>query len=309
MTTAFVFPGQGAQYVGMGKELWLNFPIVKDTFAEADDALGFDLSRLILEGPTDQLRLTFYAQPAIIAVSTACRRVFEAECSVRPDVVAGHSVGEYAALVAADVLSFSDAIRLVHERGRLMDSAVPAGSGAMAAILGGDVSKLEALCAQVSRDIGQSVEVANYNCPGQVVISGMARAVGIVIQRAAECGARKALPLDVSGPFHSALMKAAGEQLRDHLDNVQFAAPHCPVVVNITGKPTIIAKELQEALALQVASPVLWETSVLSMLEQGIQTFIEFGPGTVLSGLIRKINRTVRTLHVEDAVTLLEAAG
>ncbi len=307
MKVAFVFPGQGAQYVGMGSELKDAFPIVKKTFEEADDALGFSISRLFLEGNSDELRLTYYAQPAILTTSVAFLRAFWSESGLRPDFVAGHSLGEYSALVAADVLRFEDAVKLVHTRGHLMNDAFPAGLGGMAAILGADEDKLKALCHDITDATGQLVDIANYNCKGQLVVSGAAEAVAQVVERAGESGARRALPLDVSGPFHSPLMKEAGARLTDYLMATSFAIPSCPVVANVTGRPIEAIEDIKNALALQVASPVLWEASVLSMQKLGADLFIEFGPGTVLSGLIKKVSRDLQTQHVEDRGSLDQA--
>ncbi len=308
MTLAFVFPGQGAQYVGMGQALREAFPIARATMEEADDALRLSLSRLFLEGPEDELRLTYYTQPAILTVSIACLRVLQ---SLAPDlqasVVAGHSLGEYSALVAAGALSFPDALRLVHLRGRLMDAAVPAGQGGMAAVLGADLALLEALCADVSQE-GGPVEVANVNCPGQLVISGAAEAVAAVSRRILETGARRAVALGVSGPFHSSLMLSAGERLAEALARTDVRDAHPPVVANAHAKAVSRAADIRKALAQQVARPVLWEASVNTMVDLGVDTFVELGPGSVLSGLIRKTNRHVRTLFAEDPATVDKVA-
>ena len=308
MKPAFVFPGQGAQYAGMGRALAEAFSAARDAFAEADEALGFALSSLCFEGPEDRLRLTYYTQPAILATSAAAWRAFaSAGGAVAPAFVAGHSLGEYTALVAAGSLAYADALRLVHLRGRLMDEAVPAGRGAMAAVLGAERDALAELCERVSADAGEPVELANVNCPGQLVVSGAAAAVQALATRAAEAGARRALRLDVSGPFHSSLMRPAGARLAAELAKTAVRGARVPVVANVHARPLLAADDIREALAQQVASPVLWEASVTAMAAGGVTDFVEFGPGTVLSGLIRKTAGQVRTWHVEDPETLSQA--
>ena len=304
MKTAYIFPGQGAQYVGMGRALRDAFPVAREAMEEADDALRLSLSKLFLEGPEDELRLTYYTQPAILTVSIACLRVLRSlVIGLEPAVMAGHSLGEYSALVAAGALSFSDALRLVYLRGRLMDAAVPAGQGSMAAVLGADQAALERLCQEVSQE-GGPVEVANVNCPGQLVISGAAEAVAIVSRRIGETGARRAIPLGVSGPFHSSLMLSAGDRLAETLARVEVRDARPPVVANVHARPVDRAADIRKALAQQVARPVLWEASVNTMADLGVNAFLELGPGSVLSGLIRKTIKNARVLHAEDPVTM-----
>ncbi len=304
MATAFVFPGQGAQYLGMGRELFERYTVAKETFQEADAALGFELSKLIFDGPESDLRLTYYTQPALLTVSIACLRVLQAEMDFSPDVVAGHSLGEYSALVAANALPFRDAVRIVHLRGTYMDEAVPAGIGAMAALLGGDRQQIEQLCADISLHHELPVEIANVNCPGQLVVSGGAQTLEELVMRAKEAQVKRAIRLDVSGPFHSTLMRKAKEKLMAVLNKQIFTAPRCPVVVNFSAKPVTTIEGIEEALAQQVASPVLWEASIQEMIALGTTTFIELGPGTVLSGLIKKTDKSARLLHVEDVSSL-----
>jgi len=304
VTVAFVFPGQGAQYVGMAAQLAAAYPEAAAVLQEADTALGFALSEIIARGPDHQLRLTYYTQPAILAASLACLRAFTSRCEVKPDFVAGHSLGEYSALVAAGALTFADAVRLVHTRGKLMDEAVPAGRGTMAAVLGADEVLLKALCKAISDELHEPVELANVNCPGQIVVSGAVAAVDRLITRAAEAKARRAMRLDVSGPFHCSLMRPAGERLAAQLDEVTLHAPSFPVVANVTGVALHHVNEIRQALARQVASPVLWEATIVHLMEAGVDTFIEFGPGTVLSGLIKKTDKTAQILHVEDQDSL-----
>lgn len=309
MRLAFVFPGQGAQYVGMGKSLAAASEKASETLAEADDVLGFGLRRLMFEGPESELRLTFNTQPAILAVSVAALRALWDLCGVRPDMAAGHSLGEYSALVAAGVVSYRDALNLVRQRGRLMDEAVPAGGGAMAAVLGADPESLGRLCAEVSEQSGEPVELANLNCPGQIVVSGAAAAVDELIRRAQGSVARRAVRLEVSGPFHSSLMSEAGKRLRGILAQVPMSPPEFPVVSNADAVPAESLPKIQDALARQVASPVLWEASVREMGLRGVGVYVEIGPGSVLSGLIRKTDPRARTLRVEDSVSLVETAA
>ncbi|MBX6394834.1 MAG: ACP S-malonyltransferase [Alicyclobacillaceae bacterium] len=302
---AWVFPGQGSQVVGMGKSAYDTYEEVRRTFREADEALGFSLTDLCFTGPEETLRLTYYTQPAILTVSVALWRVLEAR-GVKPHIVAGHSLGEYTALVAAGALSFGEAVRLVHRRGQYMDEAVPAGEGAMAAVLQGDREVLASVCEEVTREFGP-VQLANVNCPGQVVISGKAEAVREAGKRVLERGAKRVIPLDVSGPFHSVLMEPAAERLAGDLAAVSIRDARCPVVSNVDARPRTGAEELREALVKQVSAPVLWEDSVKTMLEHGVSCVVEVGPGKVLTGLVRKVDRRVETLNVEDPESLENA--
>ncbi|WP_018132889.1 ACP S-malonyltransferase [Effusibacillus pohliae] len=297
---AFVFPGQGAQTVGMGKAMADAYPEARAVFQEADEALGFSLSDIIFDGPEDKLRLTYYTQPAILTTSIALYRVFAKE-GFTPAYVAGHSLGEYSALVVAGALDFADAVRVVHARGKFMDEAVPAGRGAMSAIIGGDRADIQAVCEQVSQTVGV-VELANINCPGQVVISGQAEAVAKAGEQLEEKGLR-VIPLIVSGPFHCSLMQPAAEKLVGVLQQVTVRDAQIPVVANVSAKPVLSADEIRGALYEQVASSVLWDDSVRFMLDNGIDTFVEIGPGQVLSGLIKKVNRRIPTLSVQDPAT------
>jgi [acyl-carrier-protein] S-malonyltransferase len=301
---ALLFPGQGAQYVGMGRELIENYEVAKRTVEEADEALGFALSKLILEGPKEELRLTYHTQPALLTVSIAAYRVLaEFIPNLKPTVAAGHSLGEYSALVALSSLSFSDAVKLVHLRGKWMDEAVPAGQGAMSAVLGMGTDALDAVCRQAAEEAGV-VELANINCPGQIVISGTVAGVERASALATEAGARRVIPLVVSGPFHCSLMKRAAAKLEDQLAKTSFSSIDVPLVANVDAKPHTEGAEIQSGLAKQLYSPVLWEQGVRTMLDTGVDTFIELGPGTVLSGLVKKVERRIQTLHVEDEATL-----
>jgi [acyl-carrier-protein] S-malonyltransferase len=303
---AFVFPGQGAQSVGMGRDAYEAHPGARRIFERADETLGFKLSDLIFQGPEEELKLTYNTQPALLTVSLALYEAFR-EKGPAPDFVAGHSLGEYSALAVAGVLSFEDAVTVVRARGQLMEKAVPAGQGAMAAVIGAERDALAALCAEISRTDGL-VELANVNCPGQIVVSGARAGVEAVVRRGKEAGARRVIPLEVSGPFHSSLMKPAAAQLREVLDKVTMKPAAVPVVANVTARPLTDPDEIRAQLVDQVYSPVLWEDSIVWLIEQGVDTFFEIGSGTVLAGLIRKIDRDVRIVSINtmEAIQLFE---
>ncbi|GIO10790.1 malonyl CoA-acyl carrier protein transacylase [Cohnella xylanilytica] len=302
---AFVFPGQGAQAVGMGKDAYERFEASRDIFDRADKALGFSVSGLSFEGPDEELRQTANTQPALLTTSVALLEAFK-QRGVKPDYVAGHSLGEYSALVAAGVLAFDDAVRLVRSRGLFMEQAVPGGQGAMAATLGAEREALEALCRDVSATVGL-VELANVNCPGQIVVSGTAAGVAAVAERGKEAGAKRVIPLDVSGPFHSSLMRPAADKLAGELAKVEFKDAAVPVVVNVDAKPVTDGNALRELLVKQVVSPVLWEDTVKFLLSEGVDTFVEIGSGTVLAGLIKKIDKSARVVSVNSAAAVAEA--
>lgn len=300
--TAFVFPGQGAQAVGMGKDAYDAFENVRDIFQKADQALGMELTKLIFEGPDEALKQTANTQPALLTVSVAYLKLLE-ESGLKADYVAGHSLGEYSALVAAGVLSFEDAVRTVRARGLYMEQAVPSGQGAMAAVLGAERDALASLCEAITAE-GSAVELANVNCPGQIVVSGTAQGVQAVVERGKEAGAKRVIPLEVSGPFHSSLMKPAAEQLSAALVDVNFSNAAVPVVANVTAREVTEASAIRELLVEQVYSPVLWEDSVRYLIEQGVDTFVEIGSGTVLAGLIKKMDRNVRVISVNNISAL-----
>jgi [acyl-carrier-protein] S-malonyltransferase len=305
---AFIFPGQGAQRVGMGRSLAERFPVCRGTFDEADAALGEPLSRLCFEGPEDRLLLTENAQPAILAVSVAAWRLLESE-GIRASFAAGHSLGEYSAHVAAGTLSFADALQTVRRRGRYMQEAVPVGEGAMAAVLGLSAEDLATACADASRELaGRVVTPANLNAPGQIVIAGHADAVARAGELAKARGAKRVIPLAVSAPFHCPLMKPAEERLAPELRALSASDPRIPVVANVDGEPKRNASDGIEALIRQVSSPVRWEDVVRRLLGEGVQRFVELGPGTVLSGLVKKIDRSAGVMSVEDADGFSEAA-
>jgi [acyl-carrier-protein] S-malonyltransferase len=300
---AFVFPGQGSQTVGMGKELAEKYSEVMEYFSRADNTLNTQLSKLIFEGPKEELTLTFNTQPALLTTSIAILDFF-CKSGIKADFVAGHSLGEYTALVSAGVLTFEEGVYTVRKRGEFMENAVPNGEGSMAAVLGLDRNLLSAVTKEVSES-GLPVSLANLNCPGQIVISGSREGVDLAGVRAKEAGAKRVLPLDVSGPFHSSLMEPAAYQLRQVLDGIKMKDASIPVVVNVTSEPISSASDIKNKLIEQLYSPVLWEDSVQKMIDLGVDTFIEIGPGKVLSGLIKKIDKTVKTYSVSDEESAL----
>jgi len=303
---AFLFPGQGSQAVGMGKDLAEKYPAARQTFEEADDALGYKLSSLCFEGPEDQLRLTAITQPAILTVSVAAWRVLKGK-GLNPAYVAGHSLGEYSAHVAAGTLTFSDTVRTVRNRGTYMQEAVPVGVGAMAAILGMDPDRVTAVCQDAAQ--GEVCEPANINSAEQIVISGNAAAVERATKLAEERGAKRAKILPVSAPFHCSLMKPAQDRLAVDLDALTFHAPKAPVACNVDAVLLKDADRSRDALIRQVTGAVKWEQSIHLLIAQGVHTFVEVGPGKVLWGLMRQIDRSRKCLNVEDDASLQKALG
>jgi [acyl-carrier-protein] S-malonyltransferase len=301
MKIAFIFPGQGAQYIGMGKELYDNFDIVRTIFDNTDRILGEEFVNLVFNGTDEDLKKTENAQPSILMVSTAISELLQKN-GIKPLVTAGLSLGEYSALVTAKSISYEDALPLVRKRGQLMNEAFPAGKGTMAAVLGLDREKLLECCEKAAeRGV---ITIANYNCPGQLVISGELSAVDVASQLAKEAGARRIVKLSVSGPFHSPLLKTAGEALARELKKIRIKKPDLPVVSNVTARPVENIEDISQRLAQQVSNSVLWEDSIRYMLSMGIDTFIEVGPGKALSGFVKRINRTVPVYNVENLASL-----
>ncbi len=299
--TAFIFPGQGSQYVGMGKEFFENFREARDVFQEADDVLHLPISSLCFQGPEEALKLTENTQPAVLTTSIAALRVLQAEKGVVPRLAAGHSLGEYSALVVSGALAFADAVQIVRLRGRFMQEAVPVGEGAMAAILGMERGQVEKLCEEAAQ--GEVLTPANFNCPGQIVIAGHAKAVERAMERVKQEG-KKAVPLPVSAPFHSPLMKPAGERLEKVLEGIPIQDLKIPVVTNVEAEINQSKERVKELLVTQVWSPVRWEESMQKITGDGIEQTLEIGPGKVLSGLMKRINPRVETKNIEDIQTL-----
>ena len=300
---AFVFPGQGSQKVGMCKDFYDNYACAKKVFAEADDALGFSITKMCFEGPEEELRLTKYTQPAILTCSVAAMAVMR-EHGLECEAAGGHSLGEYSALVAADVMGLQDAVVAVHKRGEFMQEAVPVGEGAMAAVIGLTPDEIVAVCQNVEAECGEAVQAVNFNCPGQVVIAGATKAVDKAAEALKTAGAKRVISLPVSAPFHSTLMKPAAERLKEVLDKIEFRDAKFPVFANVTAEPVVKAEEIRALLVKQAASPVKWEMSMHRMIKEGVNTFVEVGPGKVLTGFTKKIDRGVNALNVEDMASL-----
>lgn len=302
MALAYIFPGQGSQYPGMGKNLVENFSVAKRIFEEADDALQFLISKLCFEGSVEDLQLTENTQPAIFTTSAAVFRTVQSEGFPVPEFVAGHSLGEYSALFGASSLSLPDAVRTVRSRGRYMQEAVPVGTGAMAAVIGAELKDIEAACEEAAQ--GKVCAPANINSPNQVVIAGNAEAIDRAIELLKARGAKRVVKLNVSAPFHCALMEPAQERLAADLNAIQFQNLTTPLVTNVDAAVITNGTEARDALVRQVTAPVRWLESVELLINEGVDTFVELGPGKVLTGLMRQINRDVKCLNVEDTASL-----
>lgn len=304
---AFVFPGQGSQTVGMLTELAATYPLVEETFREASDALGYDLWQLVSQGPAEELNKTWQTQPALLAASVAIYRVWQQQGGEQPALMAGHSLGEYSALVCAGVLNFADAVKLVELRGKLMQEAVPEGTGAMQAIIGLDDAAIRKACEESAQ--GQVVSPVNFNSPGQVVIAGNKEAVERAGAACKAAGAKRALPLPVSVPSHCALMKPAADKLAVALESITFTAPAVPVINNVDVKAETDAAAIRHALVRQLYSPVRWTESVEAMAAQGVTQLLEMGPGKVLTGLTKRIVDSLTAAAVNDTASLTAALG
>ena len=300
--TAFIFPGQGSQYVGMGKDLCENFKVARETFEEADDAIEAGISSLCFEGPEEELKLTANTQPAVLTVSVSALRVLESETGLSPMLLAGHSLGEYSALVAGGAIDFSDAVRAVRARGQFMQEAVPVGEGAIGAVLGLDETGVQSICEEAAQ--GEVLTPANYNCPGQIVISGHAGAVTRALVLAKERGAKRAIPLAVSAPVHSPLMASAGERLKEVLNSISIRDLDVPVVANVNAQPNQSRERIVDLLIQQMCAPVRWEESVRAMVSREVRTFLEVGPGKVLLGMMKRMNGGMCLSNVEDTESL-----
>ena len=302
MKIAFIYPGQGAQYAGMGKEIYQKYQEAREIFERADEALGFSISKLCFEGPEEELMKTENTQPAILTVSVALTKVLQKR-GIKAEVTAGLSLGEYSSLVLAEALDFEDAVRLVKNRGKYMQEVVPQGVGTMAAILGLENEAVEEIC-RIASQVG-IVEPANYNCPGQLVISGEVKAVEKAVELAKEKGAKRAVVLAVSAPFHCSMLKKAGELLEKDLEKIEIKELKIPVISNVTAN-YVTREEVKDLLIKQVSHPVLWEQSVKRMIEDGVDTFVEIGPGKTLTGFVKKIDRTKAAYNFEDEESLLK---
>jgi [acyl-carrier-protein] S-malonyltransferase len=301
---AFIFPGQGAQYIGMGKELFENIEVCKNIFNIADKELNFKLSELCFEGTDSELNITENTQPAILTTSIAALMALR-ERGIKCDVTAGLSLGEYSALVCSGSMDFKDAVKLVKKRGMFMQEAVPVGIGTMAAILGLDAILVKEACSEAGTS--GIVEIANLNCPGQIVIAGEIAAVELALEIAMKKGAKRVIPLSVSAPFHTSMLKPAAEKLEMELKNINFKELNIPVITNVNGDYVKNREDIKDNLKLQVMSSVLWETTIRNMIKDGVDTFIEIGPGKVLSGFVKKIDRKLTVINVEDMASLDKA--
>lgn len=300
---AFVFPGQGSQSVGMGKEIYENYEAVKQIFDKADFYLDRSLKELMFHGPDEELTQTEYAQPALLLMSSALQELLK-EKGIRPVMAAGHSLGEYSALVTAGTLKLDDALRLVNKRGKLMERAFPKGKGTMAAVLGMNQEEIEKVLSRIQNETNETAEVANLNCPGQIVISGSKKGIEKASEKLKESGAKRVLPLNVSGPFHSSLMKPASKQFAEELSNIDFEDAEIPVYANVTAAPVQDKQTIQKLLIEQLYSPVRFEETISAMKESQVDAIVEIGNGKVLAGLIKKIDRKLPVFNIQDSESI-----
>ncbi|UOQ47910.1 ACP S-malonyltransferase [Gracilibacillus caseinilyticus] len=300
---AFIYPGQGSQAVGMGQDLYDNYEQVRELFDQANEVLGYDLTNIMFNGPKENLTKTENTQPALLLVSAALTQLLN-EHGIVPAVTGGHSLGEYSALVAANALPVTDAVELVHQRGKLMENAYPAGKGAMAAVLGLDKSTLQEALDHIHEETDEVIEIANINCPGQIVVSGSQKAVDVAVDQVKEAGAKRVLPLAVSGPFHSSLMKPAAKQFSDLVQNVNWSDTRIPVYANVTADKVTNQEQIKQLLVEQLYSPVRFEEIIEQLLDESLDAIVEVGSGKVLTGLVKKVNRRMTTFAVQDDASL-----